>query len=369
MSIKTKDNIQLDALDVILKHTRVGVGITVGGGKTLLGLKHMKILNKKYFGVKALVVAPKKTIIQSWIDEAEKHDYTELLEQITFSTYLSLSKQDLDFDVIYLDECHSLKHSHDLWLNKHKGSIIGLTGTPPKRKGGEKYQMVSKYCPIKYTYLTNEAVNDKILNDYKITVHLLSLDSSMSMKMERGDKTWMTSEVKTYDYWTRRVESAATQKDLQRSSIMRMKAMQDFPSKEVYTKALFLEITTTKCIVFANTQKQADKLCKHSYHSKNSDSESNLNDFKEGKINKLSCVLQLSEGVNIPNLKEGIIMHSYGNNRKSSQRIGRLLRLNPDDIAHAHILCYKNTIDEKWVNAALADYDKNKIEWYDTESI
>ena len=56
-------------------------------------------------------------------------------------------------------------------------------------------------------------------------------------------------------------------------------------------------------------------------------------------------------------------MHSYGNERKSSQRIGRLLRLNPDDCATIHILCYKGTVDEKWVTAALKDFDSSKIIW------
>ena len=85
--------------------------------------------------------------------------------------------------------------------------------------------------------------------------------------------------------------------------------------------------------------------------------------YKKGKINKLSCVLQLNEGVNIPGLKQGIIMHAYGNERKASQRIGRLLRLNPDDKAIVHILCYVNTVDEKWVKDALEDFNQNKIVW------
>jgi superfamily II DNA or RNA helicase len=74
-------------------------------------------------------------------------------------------------------------------------------------------------------------------------------------------------------------------------------------------------------------------------------------------------VLQLNEGINIPNLKEGIILHSYSNERKSNQRIGRLLRLNPDDKSIIHILCYSNTIDETWVKEALSDLDQNKITW------
>jgi superfamily II DNA or RNA helicase len=73
--------------------------------------------------------------------------------------------------------------------------------------------------------------------------------------------------------------------------------------------------------------------------------------------------MQLNEGVNIPNLKQGIIMHAYGNERKAAQRIGRLLRLNPDDKAIVHVLCYKDTIDEKWVTDALEGFDQSKVEW------
>jgi superfamily II DNA or RNA helicase len=87
-------------------------------------------------------------------------------------------------------------------------------------------------------------------------------------------------------------------------------------------------------------------------------------------MNKLSCVLQLNEGINIPELRQGIIMHAYGNERKASQRIGRLLRLNPDEKAIVHILCYMNTVDEKWVKDALESFDQSKIVWreYDVKS-
>jgi superfamily II DNA or RNA helicase len=149
-----------------------------------------------------------------------------------------------------------------------------------------------------------------------------------------------------------------------------MKAMMEYPSKEQYTKKL-MESIGNRCIVFANTQAQADRLCNHSYHSNNPDSEDNLKMFKEGKVTKLSTVLQLNEGINIPNLRQGVIMHAYGNERKASQRIGRLLRLNPDDKAIVHILCYIDTIDEKWVKEALEGFDQNKIVWrtYDLDKV
>jgi len=143
-----------------------------------------------------------------------------------------------------------------------------------------------------------------------------------------------------------------------------MKALQEYRSKEEYTKMLLKSISS-KCILFANTQEQADRLCSHSYHSTNSESAENLELFKTGDILQLSSVAQLNEGVNIPNLKQGIIMHAYGNERKAAQRIGRLLRLNPDDKAIVHILCYMDSVDEKWVREALENFDDAKIIWKD----
>ena len=181
-------------------------------------------------------------------------------------------------------------------------------------------------------------------------------------RVEMKNKSFKTSEQKNYGYWCNRIDSGAGSMHILR--IMRMKAMKEYPSKEQYARLLFTSIKD-KCIMFANTQEQADRLCEYSYHSNNIDSEANLELFKEGKINKLSSVMQLNEGVNIPELRQGIIMHAYGNERKSAQRIGRLLRLNPDEKAIIHILCYKHTIDEKWVKTALEGLDASKIEWKD----
>jgi superfamily II DNA or RNA helicase len=333
----------------------------MGSGKTLIGLKHMSKNYSEY--ARFLVVAPKMSILKEWIQQAEQHKLAYLIPHIDTTTYLSLHKQDIDYDVVYLDECHSLLYSHDEWLNGYKGKILGLTGTPPKYKASEKGEMVDKYCPIVYKYKTDTAINDKILNDYQIVIHMLNLNKlkTMEMKTKQG-KTWYASEYDTYNYWTNRLDAASTKKEQQIMRVMRMKALMGFPSKENLAKKLF-ESTSDKVILFANTQEQADNLCTHSYHSNNSYSEENLIKFKNGEITKLSCVLQLNEGVNIPNLKEGIIMHAYGNERKTAQRLGRLLRLNPNDTSTINILCYANTVDENWVAQALEDFDQSKINY------
>jgi superfamily II DNA or RNA helicase len=224
--------------------------------------------------------------------------------------------------------------------------------------------MVMKYCPILYKYITDDAIDDDILNDYRIIVHKLPLGTDNTIEVNLKNSNFYTSEKKSYDYWSRRILDSQSKKQEQIASVMRMRVMMDFKTKETYAKYLLSEIED-KCIVFCNTQAQADRICKHSVHSENPDAEENLDKFKQGKIDKLSCVLQLNEGVNIPNLRAGIILHAYGNERKSNQRIGRLLRLNPDDTAIIHILCYQGTVDERWVNEALKDLDPTKIKYHE----
>ncbi len=363
MEISHRDIVQADALKIASQHKRCGLGISMGVGKTRIAIQHL-LANFNPF-IKALVAVPKKSVMKSWYDELDKMNNNILEDHITFTTYLSLNKQNPnDYDIVYLDECHSLKESHEAFLSQFKGKILGLTGTPPRDKESEKGKLVQKYCPIKYIFEVDDATDSNILNDYKIIIHELELSKLPTLKKKnKKGGFWYTSERKDYNYATSRLQDAETSKQIQFGRIMRMRAIMDYTSKESYVKSIIKNINT-KCIIFANTQKQADRICKHSYHSKNPKSEENLELFSDGRIDKLSCVLQLSEGITIPKLKAGIIMHAYGNERKTAQRIGRLLRLNPTETATCHILCYKNTQDETWVNNAIQDFDQSKVLYY-----
>ena len=361
--LSNRDKIQKKVLKMTLDHQRCGLGISMGVGKTRIAIQH---LQKNYNPfIKVLVVIPKNSVAQSWLDEISKMDAEDLTPHITFSTYLSLTKHNPnEYDLLYLDECHSLLERHDSFLKEFKGKILGLTGTPPERKHSVKYRMVDKYCPIIYKFSVDEATDKNILNDYSIIIHKLQLSKLLTFKKKtKNGKQWYTSEQKDYNYLTSRVDQAMTAKQQQFSAIMRMRGLMEYSTKEEYTKGLLSNIGQ-KCIIFANTQKQADRICSYSYHSGNPNSDFNLELFTDGRIDKLSCVLQLSEGISIPDLRQGIIMHAYGNERKTAQRIGRLLRLSPDQKAVCHILCYENTVDEKWIESALKSFDKNKIVYY-----
>lgn len=362
-----REEVQQEALNATEGKRRVGLGVSMGVGKTLIGLRHM---NSQYNDGKRsfLVVAPKRSIYTSWKEDAEKFDLSHLLDHITFCTYRSLEKQSQEHDAIYLDECHSLLYSHELWLNAFGGLVVGLTGTPPRMENSEKGRMVNRFCPILYNYDTDNAIDDDILNDYKIIIHPLTLspDKNFRVTMKNGS-SFLTSELEHYNYWSSRIDSAFHPGEKQKYRIMRMQGLMQYKTKETYAKKLLGHISE-KCIVFCNTTDQADRISKHTYHSKNSISEQTLNDFKSGKIDKLACVLQISEGVNIPGLKEGLILHAYSNERKTAQRIGRLLRLNPTDRSTIHVLMYQDTVDQTWVSSSLETFDASKV-WYTDPSI
>ena len=145
---------------------------------------------------------------------------------------------------------------------------------------------------------------------------------------------------------------------------MRINYLKQFATKERFVGMIMNSIPVEdKCLVFANTTEQADLLCTHSYHSKQHKTTNleNLASFANGEIRFLSAVEQLSEGISISNLKHIVILHAYGNEKRASQKIGRALRLSADQTAFIHILCYKDTVDEDWVQAALKDFDEDKV--------
>ena len=359
-----QNELQEKTLTIIGKRYNVGVAIGTGGGKTLLGLKHMA--NLFHDSIAYLVLIPKTSVKEEWVNNAKEHGYEHLLPHITFANYRSINKQKFDYNWAYLDECHSLKLTHANWMDSftsNGGKVLGLTGTYPKR--GEKFEMCDTYCPKIFEYDINQAIDEGMLNNYKIYVHMLPLDNKHTVKKKKKNGGhWKTSEQKDNAYWHKSISACDNQGKLKMLRIFRMKAFQSYPSKTEYVKKILKKIDY-KTIIFATSQEQADAVSPYSYHSNNKDSDKNLDLFKQDKIYRMSCVEQLSEGKSIKNLKVGIIMHAYANDTKTRQKIGRFLRLSPEETATIHILCYKNTIDEKWVKSALSTFKQHKIKIYE----
>ena len=366
MAEDKREEIQDQALQEIIKHNRCTTAISMRVGKCLIGLRRLDLLYQQNNQIRILIVAPKVAIQKSWKDDAKKFGLEHLLPNIKFTTYrsLNLKKQTLEYDIVILDECHSLLVTNVAWLSSFSGMILGLTGTPPKYETSFRARLIKTYCPIVFEYMTNDAVEDHILNDYRVIVHLVPISSEKNIPVKKKDGgIFYTSEQNSYNYWTEKVNEADSMAAKQKASIMRMKVMQEFRSKVNYAKRHLQQIDQ-KCLVFANTQEQADQLCQYSYHSKNKDSIKNLELFNTDQIEKMACVAQLSEGITIPGLAMVLILHSYSNEKNLAQRLARALSLKPDEVATIHILAYKDTCDANvWVPSALENFDSSKIRY------
>jgi superfamily II DNA or RNA helicase len=364
MAEKTRNDIREEALSAIWGIPRCGAAVSGGAGKTLIGLCHAeKYLQEVNPNARFLVVAPGLEVFSSWKNDAQDFGKLHVLDRIEFSTYISLHKRRHHYDIIYLDESDCLREKHEPWMSEYPGNIVGLTATPSTQKHTDRYKMMEKYYPIAYTYKPDNAIEDGVLNDYRIIVHTVSLSEELNIeKTSKTGKSWTTSEKKDYDYWTRTIDNAAHPGELHRLRLMRMKTMQGFRSKEAACMKI-LKQTSNKCLIFANTKEQADRVCLNSYYSGNLLSKSNMEMFNSGEIMQMSCVDQINRGVTIKGLNELHVLHTFANERKFAQRLFRGLRLSKEQICTIHCYVYKDTVDVRWAKTALESFDQSKITW------
>jgi superfamily II DNA or RNA helicase len=353
----TKDEIQDECLKTLIPLKNGTSVLSVGVGKTRIALRHIDYLFQKGLIKTVLVVIPKISTIKTWKDEIALTSLNHLNDIITYTTYRSLNKQSKDYSIVYFDEIHNILKTHNVYLKDYQGYVFGLTGTLPIYKSNIKRKMIDYYAPVVFKCTIKEAVDNKIINDVDIIIHYIPLSDKKDVKITTAKSEFFVSELDNYNYICKQIENNPEKEFLK---IMRTKILQEYKSKVDFIKKLKTEITE-KCLIFVNSKIQAQEVCSHSYFSGNELSDENLLKFKKGIIKQMSCILQLSEGINIPDLRCGIISHSFGNEFKLNQRIGRLCRLNPDQLSTVHILCYKGTIDETWVEESLKDLNHKKI--------
>jgi superfamily II DNA or RNA helicase len=365
-----QDEIQELALNKVKSENlnRFSMDIGTGIGKSLLAIKHMNSVLHEYSMF--LIVLPKKPLEANWLAEFKKHGYEHLIPHVHFTLYRSIHKLLKTYDWVYYDECHNFKTGlHYKAAEQLSTKSFALTGSYINDKN-INYKQFTETFPLIFVYKTRMSVKEQILNDYRIIIHKIPLSKTARCNSYLNG---YLPETQAYITVNSAVLTAEKQKkfaSLEKLRIIRMKMLQNANSKVYYAKKL-LELIKEKTIIFTESTDHADKICLNSFHSKNSKfvNEKNMNNFAEGKLLQLSAVGQLDEGINVPDLEKVLILHSYANNIKAKQRIGRALRLGGDSgkIAYIHIIVYQNTVDEDWCKNAISDFDNSKIGYYSEE--
>lgn len=340
-----REEIQKNAIQIALENEKCSLDLSIRIGKCFIGLSVAQHFNKVLIGY------DNNPILQSWKEDSIKFNIND--DNITYTTYASLDKHNLsEFDIIILDELHTVSENNwNYIVLSNPKRILGMTGTIPEK--GIKREFINTYCPIKYTIKLDETTG-KTSKDYQIIVHLIEPSKIKDIKTKNG--FWSDSQ--KINFWQKKYEIT---KSFQGAMLFLIQAIQNSNTKFNYLKKLVNSIDDG--FIFLETSKQCQELGISSYNSKEPKSEQNLEDFKLGKIKKLSTINQLKAGITIPHLKQCIILHSYSSQQKSHQKLGRCLTINGNDKALIHILCLKGTYDEKWCRNSLEQFDKSKITW------
>ena len=343
-----RDEIQKKAFKIALEKGSGTLSLPVRTGKTLVGIRLICEFDK------CLISYPNSSIKESWFSDADKFGIS--LANCTFTTHLSLNKHNLDeFDIVILDEIDQVSEAQWAYIADYPlVKLYGLTGTPPV-EGSIKRKYLNTFCPIIYEVSLDETVGI-LQKDYEITVHMLEPSTKADILLKSG-KYW--SEKAKIQFWENKYKSSREFMDMLRI----IQTIQNSPTKLAYLRELSTKLD--RALIFVETKEQCENLKIPSYYSGNKLSGENLNDFQNGTVNKLACVKQLSAGISFKNLNKAIILHCYASNNKFHQRFGRILNLidNIETKAEVHLLCLKETKDEKWVKDGLAELDQNKIKY------
>lgn len=112
---------------------------------------------------------------------------------------------------------------------------------------------------------------------------------------------------------------------------------------------------STKVIIFSKRTNQSNKICgkSHVYNGSinKKAAQKNYEEFLDGTKNYLGVVDKINRGANIPGLKHAIFESFFSSDVESTQRFGRLLRLDPGDMAYVYILLpyyMKEGPDKTW---------------------
>ncbi len=350
------------------------ISAATGAGKTKLGVdacEHVKNVFCKKKEFKALISIPTtKLRDKRWPEEFSKWGKEKLLPHVSMSCYKSINKIEGEhFDLVILDEAHHITELNAEFFNKNQvDRVMALTATEPRDL--TKLQILKQYCPTIYSYPLKKALDDGVVSPFNLNIVYYELDAhTKNIKAGNAQKRFFQTEIAQYSWQSRSIARLLDNgQSTKMASLSRMRFLHNAPTKLLAAKAVLKTFKKDKrYLIFSGSIKQAESLCKHTYHSKTTDADYKL--FVNEKINKLSCVQALNEGEDIPNLDGCLIVAFNSNPLSMIQRIGRIIRFRIGHMSEVTILCSKNTIEEEWLSKALAEIDSNNVILYEYKRV
>ncbi len=304
-------------------------------------------------------------------EEFVKWKANKFIKRLTTVTWMSLNKIKGHFDMIIFDEVQFLTENNiSNFISKDitYEYILGMTGTQTKHEVKKDLYKLLK-LPILYELSINEAVDIGILANYSIKVILIAPSRVKNIKAGTKAKPFMTSEESNYIYLDTSTNKSIAQgkKDITFKILARMRAIYDSPSKTEAAKFLINNLPGRK-LFFCSGIKQAEDICDYVYHSKTDDKY--VQQFIDGTLDTIAMVNSGGIGWTYKEIDHLVMAQADSdNNGTTSQKISRTLLEQKNYKATIWLLCLIGTQDEKWIESALENFDKDKIEYIEYKNL
>lgn len=357
-----QDKIQSEAVDKCLdffkKNKKGHLNYGMRSGKTKISLEFLK-KQYSYFPT-ILICYPNNLQQETWRNECILWNY--LNHNITYCNFSSLWKyENKIFDVILIDEWHELSplelgYAQNISNNDNITITLALSGTVNKETQQKWLQLkeIAKYTTI-------DGINDGILSDYKITVHIVELDNKIKyLKSKKG----LITEKKKYDSYSFVMSNMDYKSTMFfHLALARNRVSISSIGKMNYLKKLLEQFKDKRCIVFCGLSSVADSIGIPSYHSK-SKSDQNLQDFNNKKFSHLALVEQGGIGMTYKDLDCVILLNFVGNGSNTSQKLNRGIMLDyANKCSDFRILCINEKSEKNKLEESLSMLDKSKIKY------
>ena len=381
----TREQIRNDILNLKSKYILAELPTSVG--KTRVALEFMN--DKKATG-NILIVIPRLILIDNWKKEFIKWGYEPYLTQVTFTTYISLPKYTKGkiYDLVIFDECHHLSERAREAAEELISNYTLLLSATVNRTLKKEFKMLFPQLEC-YKISMREAIDEDILPDPEVFLIPLKLSNNIIETMVINPKAKKTMKASfPYRFMARKDKNTkyiieCTQQEYYSD----LSAMVDFYKRNylhtnnqaIYFRwqqkakerlmwlsglknnivlQLLEKLKDKRTLTFCNGIEQTEILGKYCINSKNTESNSILEDFNNEKINHITDCNILNEGANLTNCQVGIFVSINSSDTMRIQKLGRILRHKEPKI---FIIYYKGTREEELVQEMLENYNSELV--------
>jgi superfamily II DNA or RNA helicase len=361
---------QSEALSQWRSSGRRGVVILpTGAGKSLLAQMAIELTGRS-----TLVVVPTIDLMNQWYDlllscfQAEVGliggGYFEV-GAITVTTYASafrfMERLGDQFGLIVFDECHHLPSS--IYRYAAEMAIapfrLGLTATPERADGGDTLleQLIG---PIVYRRQARDLAGE-YLADYSVVRVLVQLSAEERSAYERERaifRAFIDDErigLGGLQGWQRFVMASARSEAGRRAMLAYRESKRIALGTEAKLRVLadvLLRHRRDRVLIFTAENDMVYRISEQflipaiTHETGIKERREWLDSFNKGDILALTTSKVLNEGVNIPAASVAVVLSGSGSSREHIQRLGRILRKQPDKEATLYEVVASDTTEE-----------------------